>query len=478
MNISIAELFKILIAAALRRRNLIIAPIIIFSALAVLAILTWPRQYQAHALLMLQEGQAADPLSSTESRQGRLKAEEIDTLLKSDRVLAGALNDMNVGKKPLTQKDLEGEIRSLRKQIDVSVVGSEFIDVEFKQSEREGIGERLSIIMTRFFEHLLTREYSMKTAREFALEQRRRDVASTDRAMEDWISRAEAFGASNSSGATKPSDSATRATEGALPPPESTPADSKLAELQKRHAALEQKLLDSAGSLVPGANLSNIEQMIGEEIRIASSRSQVGAQGIQIDPPVDRINALKELAIDAENYRSVGVQIARLRTEQAQALAQSLKQTVATTTDKKLIALYGEWESLAARYAEAVEQYDNHLKRAKKSMGPSATPFGLIAPEQIRIIDEPRDPALPITSVLKILVACIGAGLGLGAGLAVLAEQLDGTIYDSRGLSALTGVDAIYKIPKIDVDSEAGSDSGNGGAGEQPPRRSRLSIVS
>ncbi len=474
VNISIAELFKILIAAALRRRTLIIAPIVIFGALAVLAILTWPRQYQAHALLMLQEGQAADPLSSSESRQGRLKVEEIDTLLKSDRVLAGAINDMNLGKKPLTQKEIEGAIRSLRKQIDVSVVGSEFIDIEFKQSEREGIGERLSIIMTRFFEHLLTREYTMKTAREFALEQRRRDVSSTDKAIEDWIARAEALAAPNRANDPNTLNSATSPGAGSTGGIAGVATEGKLAELQKRHRELEQRLVNSAASLMPGADLSNLEQVINEEIRIASARSQ----SVQVEGLSDRISALKQLAIDADAYRAMGIEIAKLRIAKAKVVAQTLKQTSDAAADEKLVALHSEWENLAGRYAEAVEQYDNHLKRAKKSIGPSATPFGLIAPEQIRIIDEPRDPELPITSVLKILVACVGAGFGLGAGLAVLAEQLDGTIYESRGLSSLTGIDAIYKVPAIDPETDPGSESESGDTGEPPPRRNRLAIVS
>jgi uncharacterized protein involved in exopolysaccharide biosynthesis len=456
VNVSIAELFEILIAAVLRRKRLIVIPIVIFSALSILAILAWPRQYQAHALLMLQEGQAADPLSAGggQSRQGRLKAEELDTLLKSDRVLAGAISDMNLGKKPLSQRDIEGEIRSLRKLISVSVVGADFIEIEFKQSERNGIGERLSIIMTRFFEHLLTREYSMKTAREFALEQRRRDVVSTDSAIEDWMVRAKAAGAAGDA------------------------TDGKLAELQKRYRDLERKLLASGSTLLPGANLASMELAIKEEIRLASARSQA----TQFDGLSDRTGPLKELAADVAAYQALGLELAALRTANARTLALSLLQPQAGAADGKTQSLYSDlhnqWEGLAARYAESVEQYDNHLKRAKKASGLSVTPFGLIAPESIRIIDEPRDPALPTTSLLKIIVACLAAGVGLGLGLAALAEQMDDRLYDSRGLGKLTGVDAVFKVPLIDLELERDKDADGGSTGERPHLRSHLAIVS
>lgn len=487
VNVSIAELFEILMAAALRRKRLILMPILIFSALSILAVLSWPRQYQAHALLMLQEGQSADPLSggNGQSRQGRLKAEEIDTLLKSDRVLAGAISDMNLGKAPLSQGDVEGAIRSLRKQIGVSVVGNEFIDIEFKQSERDGIGERLSIILTRFFEHLLTREYAMKTAREFALEQRRRDVVSTDAAIEDWMARVKSGRASGQvadakAPASKSSDSKADVS-----------VDPKLAELKKRHLELEQKVLASANTLLPGANLASMDQVIHDELRVATSRAQAGQlqggqlqagqlQAGQFEGMPDRTGALKALAADIDGYRALGLDLAKQRMANAQTSAQSLLQSLAGAKDdtaKTLYSgLYSEWEGLAARHVEALEQFDNHVKRAKKSSGPSMTPFGLVAPESIRIIDEPRDPALPATSLLKIVVACLAAGVGLGLGLAALAEQFDDRIYDSRTLSKLAGVDAVFKIPVIETALQRDTDADGGGT--RAPQRGHLMVVS
>lgn len=456
MNLSISDLLEIVIAAVLRRYRLIITPIVIFGLLSILAVMMWPRQYTAHALLMLQEGQQSDPLggSSGSSREGRLKAEEIDTLLKSDRVLAGAISDMNAGKKPLSQGDVEGEIRSLRKQLGVSVVGSDFIEIEIKQSEREGIGERLSIILTRFFEHLLTREDSMKTARMFALGQRQEDVISTGDAIEGWMSRARAAGIAGEQG------------------------DGKLAQLQKRYTVSEQKLEASARKLLPGVNLAGLDQAVGEEIRLLSSRSHAN----RLEEPSERVASLKGLTAENDALRELGLEIAQLRSASALSTAQALQQSQASAADEQTKAtykaLYNEWELLAGRYADAVDQYDKHVQRAKKAGGPGLTPFGLIAPESIRMIDEPRDPALPTTSLLKILVACLGAGIGLGAGLAMLAEQLDDRIYDSRGLAKLTGVDAVFRVPLIQVEADSGSDADSGSAGERAARRGHLAVVS
>lgn len=456
MNLSIADLIELLISAAGRRLRLIVLPIVLFSALAVAAVLFWPRLYSTQALLMLQEGQSVDPLSLSggASRQGRLKAEEIDMLLKSERVLAGSILDMNIGKKQLTAREIESEIISLRKRIGVSVVGNDFIEISFKQSEREGIGEKLSIVMTRFFERLLTREDTMKTAREFALEQRQRDVTAASSAIDDWILRAKETGA------------------------KSEYDGDKVAALRARLAELEEKLKASAAVLLPAAqNVATLDQMIAEELRFAASRSRDSS-----DPLAglsQRMGALKELEAQFEKYRRLGMEKSEILVVSGRRMVDSLRSMNPGADEKRkqtIAALVAEFESLDARRSETIDQFDRHVARAKRGSGPSQTPFGLIAPDSIRIIDEPRDPALPSTSPLKILIACLGAGIGLGLGLAALAEQLDDRIYGPRGLDKAVGVDAVFRVPMIEVDQDAEVAR----AGESEPKRpqERFAVVS
>lgn len=426
VNLSIAEVLEILIQGAWRRRWIIVAPIVIFSMLAVVVLLTWPRNYSARALLMLQESGSADPLMGGGGRQSRLKAEEIDTLLKSDRVLADALLDMNVGRKPLTASDLEGNIKSLKRRLFVGVVGNEFIEISLNDTDREGIGDRLSIIMTSFFERLLARENTMKTAREFALEQRQRDVATTSAAVDAWIARARSAGARDE-----------------LPPTE-------MDALHKRQASLETTVAASAQALLhAGFNMATLEQAITEELR-SFSRSKDAEEFGTLS---ERLGQLKELESRLAEYRAVGLEIANLKLGSARRMAASLDQVKGNPQDPPEL-LKSELALIESRYAESVDQLAKHVKLAKRGTGPSLTPLGLIAPDSIRIIDEPRDPETPTTSILKILLACIAAGLGMGGGLAVLAEQLDDRIYDRRNLASLTGIDVIYRVPAFGMEHD------------------------
>jgi len=203
VGVNVREFIEILLTVARRRWLVILLPILVFAGLSVLAVKYWPRTYITRTLVMLQEGQAADPLNGggPAMRRTQLRGAALDTLLKSERVLRGAILDFNLGQKPLTAREFEDEIRSLRKQIFVGVVGQEFIEIELRQAERDGISDRLSIIVTRFLERLFSRQDAIKTARQFALERRKRDLVIAEDALTNWFETHEASISSDQLGA-------------------------------------------------------------------------------------------------------------------------------------------------------------------------------------------------------------------------------------------------------------------------------------
>jgi hypothetical protein len=54
-----------------------------------------------------------------------------------------------------------------------------------------------------------------------------------------------------------------------------------------------------------------------------------------------------------------------------------------------------------------------------------------------------------MTSILKILVVFMIAGVAIGIGLAGLAETLDGRIYSPSGFAQLTGLPLLTSLPKL-----------------------------
>ena len=339
MNVNLSQLIDLMLSAGLRRWRLIFYPLALFSALSVIALFYWPRGYTTHTLIMLQEREVANPLSSggAVSREGRLRADEIDALLKSERVLANAVLDMLAGQKPLTEKQLDAEVRDLRKALTVRVVGSEFIQIDLRDSQANGLGERLSIIMTRFFERLLSRQESVKTARQFSLEQRKRDVDTAKRAFDDWISRNNA--SPTGSGGTSKDQAA-----------------AAVADAQLKLAMSRQRLVDSAAGLFAGlVDPELIAQAVASERRIQQVNVKTGADAPNSDS--QRSLALDDLDIQISAFR-----VASSELSQSIAAAQMGREAGAAVNAEEQERL-----RLSARLAEAVALADFNIKSGREN---------------------------------------------------------------------------------------------------------------
>ena len=426
MTVNVSEFLQILLTVAWRRKLLIIFPILIFAGLSVVAARYWPRTYIAQTLIMLQEGKAADPLNYGGGRTQRtqLRKAEVDTLLKSERVLRGAVLDFNIGGKALTPKDIENEIKDLRDIIHVKIVGREFVSVELHGQNPVGMADRLSIIVTRFFERLFSRVDEMKTARQFAFEQRKRDLEISENALSEWVARNGALIASDNI-----NDNIAR-----------------IAELKRKRSEAEQRLKEEARFTIQGpVELNTILSSLSQ-----SRRSSLYAGSNSDSGTLAQTGELERLLQAYEDVHSSLVEVQR-STIAAINLALKSSQSASGPVHLELVAL-------KARHNEAVEQFKAHMAQAKKSKAPALPPFGLINPELIRVVDEPHDPVSPATSILKIILACAAAGIGLGVGMAALAEQFDDTIYDARDLGRLSGIDIVISLPEMDKHSKEQDD--------------------
>jgi polysaccharide chain length determinant protein (PEP-CTERM system associated) len=76
--------------------------------------------------------------------------------------------------------------------------------------------------------------------------------------------------------------------------------------------------------------------------------------------------------------------------------------------------------------------------------------------EQFRILDAAIKPSRPFKpDPFRIVLMSIGAGLGLGCGLAYLRESLDPAFYSQEELEAYLGVDIIVSLPTAELDSKS-----------------------
>jgi len=419
VGVSVREFIEILLTVARRRWLVILLPILIFTGLSVLAAKYWPQTYIARTLIMLQEGQVADPLNygGRALRRTQLRGAALDALLKSDRVLEGAIRDFYSDQKPLTRKQLEDEKTSLRKEIVVGVVGQEFINIELRQTNPNGLADRLTIIVTRFLERLFSKQDAIMTARQFALQQRKHDLESSEQTLIAWFGRHQPLIKTSASAASV----------------------EQLLSLQKARSAAEKKLINAAASVIQGpAEMTKIIATLTQAKQYPLRFSSGNATSTL---PQD----MQQLVAFLDSYQETNKSLNKaLRTLVA------ITETNLQSSNLAVSPTHQEFENLVSRYNENRRQLATHSARAGNARAPTLPPFGLINPELIRIIDKPQDPTSPATSILKIIIACMAAGIGLGIGLAALAEQVDDTLYETRGLSHLTGIDLVIPMPMAD----------------------------
>lgn len=423
LGVSVSDFLRLLWAVVRRRWLLILIPIVVFSCLSVAAAMYWPRVYIARTLIMLQEGQASDPLSGGGAayRRAQLRVAELDTLIKSEDVLGSVVLDRNFGERQLTLKEISDQTDWLRDRIRIGVVGQEFIEIELRGSSPGGLANLSSTIVTRFLERLLAREDVTKTSRQFVLDSRKHTRELVIRSLGKWLERRREIIEAG---------------------PEMIDLGG-IHKLQKLRSSAKTEMFVEAGRTLSGSPDFSIILAAVVRARQASTFGALRGSSATKRPGLEQLDQLlaKYEAVD-------NLLVSKLR----EALAAAT--TNLDSSDQPLIDAQKELFELAARYNSAIEQYGIHRAEARKSNARSQPPFGLVNPELIRIIDEPKDPQSPSNSILKIIVACLVAGVGLGAGVAALAEQFDDTLYDLEDLNRLSGAKVIVRLPRLENNLE------------------------
>jgi uncharacterized protein involved in exopolysaccharide biosynthesis len=182
----VSSIIQAFIASAWRRRRLILAPLVIFSLAGLAAAFLTPRTYASKTLLLLQEEGAADPLRSQERAVWDLRSRvsALEALVKSNRILTAAA--LNIYGKAVADDPvrLARVVDDLRDRLAVTLVGGQFVSMEFKDSDPTGARDNLNIVVSRLLEALLLPSGESLDAASFLIDLRRKQVRDLETALE------------------------------------------------------------------------------------------------------------------------------------------------------------------------------------------------------------------------------------------------------------------------------------------------------
>ena len=478
-----AEIVMTLLAAAWRRRVLIIVPVLLMPFLALFASFVLPRNYEARTTLLVQEPSKLNPflndLAIGPNVKDRITA--LDALLHSEHVLDQVLRDVGVIDAKTSPEDRTALIARLKNTTFVRLIGSDLIEIKVSDRKPGNLLPLLIAVTRRFVDRLLSPEQSAivdsqtfldsqlssrraaleKAERDYSnfktkhadklpaiyaanvqrlgqlqqkLEERSMDLAAADAAFEDMRGRLastnpvigrleEAIVATSSELTTL----RTRYTE--------EHSDVQAAERKLKRLQDERRVLFEASQALKDTDLDRLWNMAAGSVQTpeeaAASPNNKSPQTLLVS------------------------QIGRLQDLQGRriALQQDVTQIRKTLADlqhtmSQFAPIEQEQQQLERAIATARETYEALSKRFEMARVTGA--LGKFeAPERIKMIDPPFEPTSPVgPGTLLYMLAGVIAGIAMGGGLAFAAEILDQRIRLNSIFTFIAGVPVIARVPR------------------------------
>ena len=476
-NEILKNLFRLL-NAAWRRRYMIYIPIVVMPIVGFFVSFVAPKYYEAHTTILLQDTTALNPIledfsisTNLEERQLALKL-----LLKSRKVLKGVAETVGFIDQDSSQEDVDEAINELSRSLSV-VFGGELIKIYYRSTEKTDIKELLTKVTNHFLSLVQAPQKSWQiTSTEFLKQQvnhRHQDLSDAELKLSSYKA------------------------EYALELPELHKANvTRLAELRQLLMEKETELAGAEAAMTEfSGNLAQTNPVIGKlEERIINTRTELSMLRSRYTEKHSKVQAtVRELdRLKTERQRMIA-ESSKLKTEDIQRLWNLAASTPTVSGENqqgqttilasqlqavqeakaKVTSLKNEVKNIktqAGMLQEKVQQfadiertlielqrdfnikqklYDDFLNRyvmAKVTEDLSVYEES----ERVKIIDEPFNPSSPNQLPISLFViAGLFAGLGIGTGLAAIAEISDTTLRLQDTIEQLSGIPVLARIPAV-----------------------------
>lgn len=466
--------------AAWRRRYLIALPILLMPFVGLTVGALSPKKYETTTTILFQEASEHNPfledLSIATNLRDRMEA--LNALLHSRHILASVAWKMNLLNDEMDEQSKANVIADLSKALNAKLVGDNLIKITYRAESSLKIKETLSMISMHFVERVLAPQRSSVLQSENFLasemEARRSNLQDAEKSLAEY---------KNKYASELP------ALHGA-----------NVARLSVLKAYLAERSIELEGAKAAQASLAlrlsqtnpivgKIEEsIINEMAELTQLRARYTDQHSQVQSIRARLGSLeKERSRILKDMSSLNTgSLDKVKLERLWAIATMSQETDHSNNKHPLLIsqlerlqkandhierLVNEVKSLQVeidRMQQQVSGYGQHerrLKELERDIQVRQKVFENLAErhemarvtrslgkneehERVKLIDPPFDPLGPINMPLFIFVVAGSiAGIGLGIGLATIAELLDTSIRRKDTVVAMLNVPVLVRIP-------------------------------
>jgi uncharacterized protein involved in exopolysaccharide biosynthesis len=419
MSLNPSRLLGKTLGVVVRRRWLLLAPMLLTLLVTPAALYLVPRTYTATTLLLLQENASDSPMAR-ELRYSESISDKVAgmlALLKSDRLLIDSLMELHG---PYFAKDRNAALsmkEDLRRALSMISAGGDFFQIQLRSQQPFGMGRTLEVVTARMIESVVSSDMASSSAHQFVDRRLTKRIVEANRSLEAFLALQKAA-TDISTGSLKWTRGdllrERKIVEDRLKLSRAEAADAKLtAPLQEMFSAPKQ----NRGPPVADQSVVEVSEL-NTAARAGAAREQVGRL-----PSIE-----SELFAQSELANSLDAMLAEAGTEE---IDPALWRKVGRTLQQRLES------ATSARWAW-MQRLDS------RNAGKIAF---MRAPERMVVVDPPVDPDQPSISQTLIALVLVGSSVLFGIGLATAAEVVDQSIRTVDRLAVAAGVPVLGKLP-------------------------------
>ncbi|MFA1562478.1 GumC family protein [Aliivibrio fischeri] len=470
--ITLSQRIFIILESAWRRRYLIVLPILLMPFIGLTIAKLAPKHYDSHTSMLIQETAKMNPfledLAVSTMLKERLSA--LQTLLHSRHILGLVAEERGYIHESMSPQAIDHAVNQLSSNLSVNMAGKDLIRIDYRANSPDGMKDTLEAVSRHFTEQLLAPERSsMKDSSKFLsdnIEFRRQELDAAEEKLAEFKSQentvlpemqitsldrltklkqrlyerqAELAGAKKRLGSIDLQLSKTNPVIGKI--------EEQIIRIRGELTLLQAKYTPQH-SKVQG-KLRNLNRLEEERSRLLS-QTQPGLSSEQLWD-IASSNSVEDLAkappillSQLEELQQATSKVDAL-TEETRVLESMIKdiELQASTFGQNEKVLYQLQRDLTLKrelYNDLVERFE--MAKLTRSLGVFEQE------KRVKIIDRPYTPSSPsnLPTILYAIAGVIG-GIGLGIGMAIIAELCDTSIRRKDEIKILSSAPVLSRIP-------------------------------